>query len=138
MCRYGLHSVSWFSYWIDNLGFITEGNTYHSCTASSLPLWGNINAVSSRINELLCWRLIGKVSSSCNLHYLPFASRFPLPHFTKIYHFIRPLFRCPFSCRICFCVQFCLPHFVAMDSSSFIACTPDNEVLNFKQREERI
>ena len=28
VCRYRLHSVAWFSYWIDNLGFITEGNTY--------------------------------------------------------------------------------------------------------------
>ena len=40
--------------------------------------------------------------SPCNLHYLPFASSFPLPHFTKNCRFIRPLFRSPFSCRICF------------------------------------
>jgi hypothetical protein len=45
VCRYHLHSVAWFSYWIDNLGFITEGNTYRSCVASSLPLWGNTDAV---------------------------------------------------------------------------------------------
>ena len=25
VCRYCLHSVAWFSYWIDNLAFITEG-----------------------------------------------------------------------------------------------------------------
>ena len=49
MCRYRLHIVAWFSYWIDNLGFITEGNTYHSCTASPLPLLGKTDAVSSRI-----------------------------------------------------------------------------------------
>ena len=33
-----------FSYWIDNLGFITEGNTYIYCTASSSLLRGNPNA----------------------------------------------------------------------------------------------
>ena len=27
VCRYHLHSVVWFSYWFDNLGLITEGNT---------------------------------------------------------------------------------------------------------------
>ena len=40
VCRYHLHSVAWFSYWFDNLGLITEGNTYRSCAASSLPLRG--------------------------------------------------------------------------------------------------
>ena len=35
-----LHCVAWFSYWFDNLGFITTVNTYQSCTASSLPLRG--------------------------------------------------------------------------------------------------
>mgnify|MGYP005823196095 CR=1 FL=1 len=30
--------VAWFSYWFDNLGFISEGNTYRCCAASSLPL----------------------------------------------------------------------------------------------------
>ena len=40
VCRYHLHSVAWLSYWIDNFGFITEGNTYRSCAASSLPLRG--------------------------------------------------------------------------------------------------
>ena len=28
LCRCCLHSVAWFSYWIDNIGFIIEGNTY--------------------------------------------------------------------------------------------------------------
>ena len=48
--RYHLHSVAWFSYWIGNLGFITEGNTYRSCAASSLPLRGNTDAVSNRMS----------------------------------------------------------------------------------------
>ena len=42
-------SVAWFSYWIDNLGFITEGNTYLCCVASSLPLQGNTDADTSNL-----------------------------------------------------------------------------------------
>ena len=49
--RYRLHSVVWFSYWFDNLGLITEGNTYRNCAASSLPLWGNTNVASSNIKR---------------------------------------------------------------------------------------
>ena len=50
VCRGCLRCVSWFSYWFDNLGLITEGNTYRRCAASSLPLWGNTDIASSRIN----------------------------------------------------------------------------------------
>ena len=45
VCRCCLHFVAWFSYWFDNLGFFTEGNTYCRCAASSLPLWGNTDVV---------------------------------------------------------------------------------------------
>ena len=38
VCRGCLHGVAWFSYWFDNLGLITEGNTYRYCAASSLSL----------------------------------------------------------------------------------------------------
>ena len=34
------------------LGFITEGNTYRSCAASSPPLWGNNYAVSSHVKGI--------------------------------------------------------------------------------------
>ena len=47
--------VAWFSYWFDNLGFFTEGNTYRHCAASSLPLWGNTNVASSDIKRNF-WR----------------------------------------------------------------------------------
>ena len=47
VCRYHLHTVAWFSYWFDNLGFITEGNTYRSCAASSLPLRGKTDMDTS-------------------------------------------------------------------------------------------
>ena len=45
VCRGCLRCVAWFSYWFDNLGFISEGNTYCCCAASSLPLWGNTDVV---------------------------------------------------------------------------------------------
>ena len=45
VCRCRSRSVAWFSYWFDNLGLITEGNTYCCCDASSLPLWGNTDVV---------------------------------------------------------------------------------------------
>ena len=50
VCRGCLRSVAWFSYWFDNLGFISKGNTYRRCAASSLPLWGNTNVASSDIS----------------------------------------------------------------------------------------
>src|SRR6266511_2337497 len=40
-----LHGVAWFSYWFDNLGLTTKGNTYRCCAASSLPLWANTDVV---------------------------------------------------------------------------------------------
>ena len=51
VCRGCLRCVAWFSYWFDNLSFISEGNTYRRCAASSLPLWGNTNVASSDINH---------------------------------------------------------------------------------------
>ena len=47
VCRCHSHSVVWFSYWFDNLGLITEGNTYRSCAALSLPLWGKTDVVQA-------------------------------------------------------------------------------------------
>ena len=35
VCRYRTRSVAWFSYWFDNLGLITEGNTYRCCVIYS-------------------------------------------------------------------------------------------------------
>ena len=51
VCRGCLCCVAWFSYWFDNLGFISEGNTYRRCAASSLPLWGNTYVASSDIKR---------------------------------------------------------------------------------------
>ena len=58
VCRGCLRCVAWFSYWFDNLGFISEGNTYRRCAASSLPLWGNTDVASSDIKRNFwrrCW-----------------------------------------------------------------------------------
>ena len=51
VCRGCLRCVAWLSYWFDNLGFISEGNTYRRCAASSLPLWGNTDVASSDIKR---------------------------------------------------------------------------------------
>ena len=51
VCRGCLSCVAWFSYWFDNLGFITEGNTYRCCAASSLPLCGNTDVVQANITN---------------------------------------------------------------------------------------
>ena len=53
VCRGCLRCVAWFSYWFDNLGFFTEGNTYHHCAASSLPLWGNTDVAQRAIRGRL-------------------------------------------------------------------------------------
>ena len=93
VCNCRSRSVAWFTYWFDNLGFITEGNTYHRCAASSLPLWGNTDIASRHVKRNFWRRCRGGSSTytrflitnliSSELHYLPFASRFPLPYFTK-------------------------------------------------------
>ena len=52
VCRSCLRGVAWFSYWFDNLSLITEGNTYRSCVASSLPLWGNTDASQAHVKGI--------------------------------------------------------------------------------------
>ena len=46
VCRYHLHSVACFSYWFDNLGLITKGNTYCYLLSTALvfPLRGKGDA----------------------------------------------------------------------------------------------
>ena len=55
VCRGCLRCVAWFSYWFDNLGLITKGDTYRRCAASSLPLWGNTDVVLAGIKRNF-WR----------------------------------------------------------------------------------
>ena len=63
VCRCCLCSVAWFSYWFDNLGFITEGNTYRCCATSSLPLWGNTDVVQANIKRNFWRRCRGERSA---------------------------------------------------------------------------
>ena len=53
VCRCCLHSVAWFYYWIDNHGFITEGNTFLCCNCiilSSSGKYQRISQVAGRIS----------------------------------------------------------------------------------------
>ena len=102
VCRGCLHCVSWFSYWFDNLGFISEGNTYRRCAASSLPLCGNTDVASSRHKKEFLRRYRGGsstytrflITNLISLQFTLFAIclSFSSPHFTKNYRFIRPSF----------------------------------------------
>ena len=69
VCRWCLRCVAWFSYWFDNLGIITEGNTYCRCAASSLPLWGNTDVASSRIKPL-----VKPMAPGSTFHHISFRS----------------------------------------------------------------
>ena len=113
VCRCCLRCVAWFSYWFDNLGFTSEGNTYRRCAASSLPLWGNTDVASSDI-KMNFWRRCRGGSSTytrfliTNLISLQFTLfsiclSFSSPPLHKNLPFYSLLFfRSPFSCRICF------------------------------------
>ena len=68
VCRSCLRCVAWFSYWFDNLGFISEGNTYRRCAASSLPLWGNTDVASSDIKRNFWRRCRGDI---INIYQVP-------------------------------------------------------------------
>ena len=68
VCRSCLRGVAWFSCWFDNLGLITEGNTYCSCAASSLPLWGNTDVVQANIKRNFWRRCRGDI---INIYQVP-------------------------------------------------------------------
>ena len=63
MCKGCLRRVPWFSYYFDNLGSISKGNTYRRCAASSLPLWGNTNVASSDVKRNFWHRCRGRSST---------------------------------------------------------------------------
>ena len=67
---------------------------------------------------------------SLALHDLPFASRFPLPHFTLAVLFALSLSILPL---FLYSPLFCLLVIMASPLSSPLS--PENEILNFKQRE---
>ena len=108
-----LHVVS---FWIDTLVLKNWGKYLCYCVASPFPLQGKTKA-SLRGSKKDFWhRCRGDLRTSQDipsthhkllslaLHYLPFASRFPLPHFTFAVLFA------PFPFVLLFaCVTMCLP-----------------------------
>ena len=125
-------------------GLITEENTYRRYTASSLPLWGNTDKVLVDIKRNFWRRCRGGSSTSTrflitnriSLQFTLFAIclSFSSPPLHKNLPFYSPSFSFAiFLVRSVLCAIL-FATFVAMDSSSSIVCTPENEVLNFKQR----
>ena len=104
--------IPWFSK--------TEGNTYATIAASPFSLQGKptqAQDVARRISGAIAGEVFAQVKtyqvpntipSPSHLHYLPFASLFPLPNFTLAVLFAlsflvsSSLFRLPFS--VCLCV----------------------------------
>ena len=128
VCRGCLRCVAWFSYWFDNLGFISEGNTCRRCATSSLPLWGNTDVVladikrnfrhrcqggSSTYTRFLITNLISSQFtlfaiclsfSSLPLHkILPFY----LPYFSFAFFSLDLLFACVTLCPLFACIFAC-------------------------------
>src|SRR6266496_5934941 len=121
VCRCCLRCVAWFSYWFDNLGLITEGNTYRRCAASSLSLWGNADVASSDIRRNFWRRCRGDI---INIYQVPnhkshllaitlfaICLSFSSPPLHKICHFIRPSFSFAVFSSVLFCVQLCFFHY---------------------------
>ena len=132
--------IPWFSK--------TEGNTYATIAASPSPLRGKptqAQDVARRISGAVAGEVFAQVKtyqvpitnpSPWHLHYLPFASRFPLPHFTLAVLFALsfPIFSSLFAClfRLPVCL---LIYLVIMASPPILIISPEQEILNFKQRE---
>ena len=142
MCRCCLRCVDWFSYWFDNLGFFTEGNTYSRCAASSLPLWGNTDIASSRHQKEFLAPLPGRIFNIYQVanhksHLLAIYIIFHLslvflsPTSQKFAVLFALLFCLLFSCRIYSCSCF----LVTMVGTTTPPMLPDFEVLYFKQRQ---
>ena len=100
--------IPWFSK--------TEGNTYATIVASPFPLQGKptqAQKVVRRISGVVAGEVFAQVktyqvpitnSSPSHLHYLPFASRFPLPHFTLavLFALSSPISSSLFACLFLF------------------------------------
>ena len=143
VCRCCLYGVRKFSYWFDNLGLITEGNTYATLLHHPFLFKGkptHAQEVARRISGAVAGEVYAKSSQnlishqredfwrrcrgdlctsqdipstyhkllSLALHYLPFASRFPLPHFTLAVLFALFSVLLFFACFLCACVLDCL------------------------------
>ena len=118
--------IPWFSK--------TKGNTYATIVASPSPLRGKptqAQDVARRISGAVAGEVFAQVKtyqvpitnpSPSHLHYLPFASRFPLPHFTLAVLFAL------FFCSPFFVCLFCLP-LACLCVGSFVTMAQDNTKL---------
>ena len=72
--------------------FLTKGNTYLYFAASPFPLQGKKSMQAQEVAGRISGAIAGEVlhqayqipiinSLLLHIHYLPFASRFPVPHF---------------------------------------------------------
>ena len=112
--------IPWFSK--------TEGNTYATIAASPFPLQGKptqAQDVARRISGAVAGEVFAQVKtyqvpitnlSPSHLHYLPFASHFPLPHFTLVILFALSFptfsslsFSLAFFCLLVCWITCCLP-----------------------------
>ena len=107
--------IPWFSK--------TEGNTYATIAASPFPLQGKptqAQDVARRIFGAVAGEVFAQVKtyqvpitnpSPLHLHYLPFASHFPLPRFILAILFAPLLFdlmfACVSMCLLCACIFAC-------------------------------
>ena len=117
----GARDLCGASYWIDTLVLKTEGNIYATLLHHPFLFKGKTNACSRGSKKDFWRRCRGGLRSSQDipsthhklislaLHYLPFASCFPLPHFTLAVLFAlsfpsSSLFRLPFCVLVCWIV----------------------------------
>ena len=116
----------------------TEGNTYATLCCITLSSSRKTNASSRRSKKdswRRCWGVYAKVNIpsthhkplSPALHYLPFASRFPLPHFTLAVLFALSFsFASFFACFLFARVLDCLPVTMAQDNTKLCDFTNTN------------
>ena len=132
----GTRDLCVVSYWIDTLVLKNWGKYLRYFAASSSPLRGNPTQCSRGSKKNFwhrCWGGSRKQvnhtkypsqSLSLALHYLPFASRFPLPHFTLVVLFALSLYPpslslfascCPFAFCLVVCWIACLSRWLNRD-----------------------
>ena len=114
-----------------------EGNTYATIAASPFPLQGKptqAQDVARRISGAVAGEVFTQVktyqvpitnSSPSHLHYLPFASHFPLPHFTLAILFSIS-FPTSLSFACLFSVSLCVGLLVAMAQDNTKLCDFSN------------
>ena len=111
----GMRDLRVVSYWIDTLVLKNWGKYLRYFAASAFPLQGKTNACSRGSKKDFWRRCRGDIHTSQDipsthhkllslvLHYLPFASHFPLPHFTLAVLFAL-FFRSPLFCSLLMCL----------------------------------